>query len=163
MEYIWTYILSTLPLVELRLAIPLAYFKYKMGIIEASLIGILGGVTIAYAMLTLLPIVVKWADQHWPWFHRFIQKVLQHTRKKHSHKFTVISEVALIIFVAVPIPGSGVFSGSILAYLFNLPKKQSLIALSLGATGAAIIVALLTLSGGGIWELINEAASVVPL
>ena len=49
---------------------------------------------------------------------------------------------ALLLFVAIPLPGTGAWTGSLVAALFNLPKRSSLLAISLGVLICGVIMCL---------------------
>ena len=57
-------------------------------------------------------------------------------------KMSVAIFVALMIFVAIPFPGTGAWTGSLVAALFNLPKRKSLLAVTLGVLISGIIMCL---------------------
>ena len=50
--------------------------------------------------------------------------------------------VALMLFVAIPLPGTGAWTGSLVASLFDLPKKQSLLATTLGVLLSGVVMSL---------------------
>ena len=50
--------------------------------------------------------------------------------------------IALFIFVAIPLPGTGAWTGSLVASLFNLPKKWSFLAVLLGVLTSGVIMTL---------------------
>ena len=50
--------------------------------------------------------------------------------------------IALLLFVAIPLPGTGAWTGSLVASLFNLPKKWSLLAVFLGVLLSGVIMTL---------------------
>jgi len=56
----------------------------------------------------------------------------------------------LLIFVMIPLPGTGVYAGSIASYIFNIEKKRAFLANSIGITLSAIIIwgtTILTMTG----------------
>jgi len=58
----------------------------------------------------------------------------------------------LLLFVMIPLPGTGVYAGSIASYIFNIEKKKAFMANSIGISLSAIIVwgtTLLTMKGWG--------------
>ena len=55
--------------------------------------------------------------------------------------------IGLMMFVALPVPGSGAWSGALVAALFDLPKKQAFLAISLGVL---ICGAIMTLASYGV-------------
>lgn len=154
--YVSTFLWALVPILELRAAIPLGYLTYHLSIYEAVIIASLGGVFSAAVIIYLLPIVVRLADKHWHFFHRLLQRVFLYTRAKHSHRLEILGEVALVLFVAIPLPGSGAWTGALLAYLFGLPQKTALGLISLGVFLSGVIVALITVSGFEVWKFFNQ-------
>ena len=59
-----------------------------------------------------------------------------------KEKMSVAIFVALMIFVAIPFPGTGAWTGSLVAALFNLPKRKSFLAVTLGVMISGIIMCL---------------------
>ena len=55
--------------------------------------------------------------------------------------------LALVPVVAVPLPGTGAWTGALLAWALRLPPRRALPALALGVVGAGLLVTLLTLTG----------------
>ena len=59
-----------------------------------------------------------------------------------KEKMSVAIFVALMIFVAIPFPGTGAWTGSLVAALFNLPKRKSFLAVTLGVLISGIVMCL---------------------
>ena len=57
-------------------------------------------------------------------------------------KLSVGAFLGLLLFVLIPLPGTGAWTGSLVASLFDFPKKQSLLAITLGVLGACVIMTL---------------------
>ncbi len=67
-------------------------------------------------------------------------------------KFTEkYSALGLALFIAIPLPGSGVYMGTLGAFVLGLERKKFLIASAVGVTLAGIIVTLLTMTGMSIF------------
>ena len=69
----------------------------------------------------------------------------QHPEKSTSaapRKMTRAIFIALMLFVAIPIPGTGAWTGSLVAALFDLPKKRSLLAIFVGVLLSGVIMTL---------------------
>ena len=60
--------------------------------------------------------------------------------------------LGLLLFVMIPRPGTGAWTGSLVASLFDFPKKQSLLAVTLGVLGACVIM---TLASEGVVSIFN--------
>jgi uncharacterized membrane protein len=64
---------------------------------------------------------------------------------KKYEKYSDWEMLGLMFFVAVPLPGTGVYTGTFLAFLLGLNRKWSFFAIALGAAIAGIIVSLITI------------------
>ena len=76
------------------------------------------------------------------------------TRKKADEKISKYEYLGLFVFVALPVPFTGAWTGALIAYLFNLKFSRSLLAIFLGLIFAAAIMIVLTIyisasKGGG--------------
>jgi len=152
MDYLYTYLLGSTPVIELRGAIPAGYLYYDLSITTATVLGILGSITLALICLASIPLGM-WLAKHIPLLDKLITHVLNKTRKNYSHKMTVWGEIFLVILVAIPLPGSGAFTGSVLAFLFGIKNTTAFMLISLGVIISGLIVAALTLSGASLWSL----------
>ena len=153
-SYLCTFFWSIVPFFEMRASIPLGILTFHLSVIEAVFVSSLGGISIAIIVLKFLPIVMNFLQAHIPLFHRVLDKIFMRTRTEHSKKFNKLGAVFLVLFVAIPIPGSGAFSGALVAYLFGVPYWRAVGLLSLGVLASASIVATITISGKEVWDLI---------
>ena len=133
--------IAALPLVELRGAIPIGV---SMGLnpIHAAVLGILGSfIPVPFLLFFLEPVFMYLKSTRL--FKNFVNKTVKRTMKKGSNikKYSIIG---LIVFVAIPLPGTGVWSGSLAAILFNIPTKHALPAIALGNLIAGIIIFILS-------------------
>jgi uncharacterized membrane protein len=151
------------PMLELRAAIPLGYFRFHLSIIEATIVSILGVIVSTMVVLYLLPFFVDFFKKRIPFLHKILDKIFQKTRAEHSKKIEILGDIFLITFVAIPLPGSGGWTGALIAYLFGTPYKKAIKLVSIGVIFSGIIVAALTLFGGEIFHLISVFFSVPKL
>ena len=70
------------------------------------------------------------------------EELLNSTKNAEAMKMTRGTFIALFLFVAIPIPGTGAWTGSLVASLFNLPKKWSLLSIFLGVLISGAIMCL---------------------
>ena len=137
------------PLLEFRFGIPIGV---SMGapLWPAVFVSMCFATLATWLLFRYLPPFVDWARRNWPLLHRFLEKIFAKTRKEHSKRFEVFSEIALIFFVATPLPGTGIFTASILVYLFDLPRKQSFQSIVVGIIIGGLIIGL----GVNVFELL---------
>lgn len=139
-----TFLLSLLPISELRGAIP---FAITQGVspMTAYIVAVVGN-------LLVIPIVyffLNYIHEHFMKiniYQKTFDKHIEKNRKKlEKHLGTKFEFFALLLFVAIPLPITGAYTGTLLAWFFGLKKKKVYLALGLGVIIAGIIVTLLTL------------------
>lgn len=134
--------LSMLPLTELRATIPLAI---TLGIVpwRAFVLAVSGNLIPILPILLLLGPLERGLSR-FPRVQRILQRVLQKTRGKGEQvkKYGVIG---LALFVAIPLPGTGAWTGATLAWLFGISTGAAFGAISIGVLIAGLIVTLATL------------------
>ena len=134
-----------LPVTELRAAIPWAILIQKIPWYEAAFYSVLGNFIITVPILYLLePISNKL--RYINFIDRFLNWLFIRTRKK-GKIIERLEILGLIIFVGIPLPVTGAWTGCIAAYIFGLSKKKSFLAILLGLCLSASIVTSLTLFG----------------
>ena len=140
-----TIILAMVPVTELRVSIPFAITVYKMSPILAFLYSVLGniiaGIIVIFFVENILHLMLKrsqYLDKIW-------QKYIVRIKTKNEEKFEKWGAVALVLFVAIPLPMTGIFTGAVAASIFQIPVSRAVIFLSLGSLISGIIVTLLTM------------------
>jgi len=137
-------LLAALPIFELRLSIPIAVLKFNMPAQKAFLLSILGN------MLPVIPLLLflRWAVARLEHL-RFVGKILMWWFKKAESKSKVIETYGfwgLVLFVAIPFPGTGAWTGCVAATLFNFKLLRATTAVFIGVVIAGVVV--LGLCGG---------------
>ena len=197
---LYVFLISILPIVELRGAIPVGASLDLPFYIYAPL-AILGNLLPVPFILLFIPKILDWLERF-----RLFRPLIQWIRKKANRGLTkmqkydkkataqeesappltdeadtpcaeqippeteqiptVAEEAAapkkktlsvgaflgLLLFVMIPLPGTGAWTGSLVASLFDFPKKQSLLAVTLGVLGACVIM---TLASEGVVSIFN--------
>jgi uncharacterized membrane protein len=139
------------PISELRGAIPLAFGVYQMGILKSFFLSVIGNTIPPIILLWLLGPISGFLITRSVLAERFFNWLFTRTRHKFSGQYEIWGEIALMIFVAIPFPLTGAWTGSIAAFLFGIPKKQSLVFILGGIMIAGVIVTLMTL---GVFSLL---------
>jgi uncharacterized membrane protein len=76
-------------------------------------------------------------------YRRFFERILLRFQKKvdkFEKKFAEVGYLALLLFVAVPLPGTGAWTGVLLAWLFGLERLKSFVAIAAGVIIAGILI-----------------------
>ncbi len=146
-----TILTAMTPIGELRMALPIAILNYKMNIVPAYLLSVLGNIIPVFLILIFLRFFVKFLMQNFKVFDKFFNWLFERTRRRFARKYEKWGKLALVIFVAIPLPITGAWTGSVAAWLFNFKYWQSILLIFIGVCISGIIVSLLTLSGGAIF------------
>ncbi|MEM0006277.1 MAG: small multi-drug export protein, partial [Ignisphaera sp.] len=64
-----------------------------------------------------------------------------------ASKVNRYSIIGLAVFVAIPLPGTGAWTGSLVAYILGIDRRRALVAIELGVIGASLIVSLASILG----------------
>ena len=134
------------PIGELRISIPYALEVYDLSVWSAYFFSVIGNLIPAIFLLWFLGPISKYLSHHFYSFNRFFAWLFERNRKNHSNKFKNWKELALVILVAIPLPFTGAWTGSICAFIFRIPFKTALPLIFIGILIAGLLVTLLTLS-----------------
>ncbi len=140
-------LLAALPITELRLALPFARGVLEWSIPSAFIWSVLGNLLPVPFILWLLGPVTSWAERHWEWLHGILERLFAHTRKRHTAKFDRLRDLALIAFVAIPLPITGAWSGSLAAFVFGVERRRALVLIAVGVMIAGVVVSMLVEAG----------------
>lgn len=134
---------SALPLTELRVTIPLA-ITWGIAPWRAFVVAVLGNLIPVFPILLLLTPLQNGLARFFPSLDRGLQRILQRTRGKGGQvkKYGVLG---LLLFVAIPLPGTGAWTGAVLAWLFGFPVGTAFAAIGAGVVLAGVLVTLVTL------------------
>jgi uncharacterized membrane protein len=138
-------IVSASPIGEIRLGLPVALFVYKMPIWKAFLFAVLGNISFIIPMLFLFEPVSKFLRRFGP-IKKFFDWFSERTKKK-AKLVQGLEFWGLVVFVGIPLPMTGAWSGCIAATLFKVKFRYALLANVLGVIMAGLIVLGLCLSG----------------
>jgi uncharacterized membrane protein len=141
-------VLALLPFVEARYAILIAHAQMQISLQKAFLICVFAN------MLPVLPILFFFEPvcerlRHFKLWRRFFDRLFESTRKKAAlvERYEVLG---LILFVAVPLPITGAWSGALAAVLFKLRPKYAFFSIFLGVVISSLIaITLYLISIGG--------------
>ncbi|MCF6276784.1 MAG: small multi-drug export protein [Candidatus Magasanikbacteria bacterium] len=143
------FLLSMIPITELRASIPIGIEVYNLAIWKVWVIAVVGDTVPAIFILLLMPYAHKLAVKY-RIFGKFLTYELEKAEKKFSGKYEKYGSLALIIFVGIPLPFTGSWTGSLASFVFNIPFRKSFPLILIGVCVAATIVTFLTLFAGGI-------------
>ena len=144
-KYLIVFFVSMVPLVELRGAIPISQ-GFQLPLLQSYIISVIGNMLPVPVIYLFARKVLEWgADK------KYIGKFFTFCIEKGHKGGAKLKEkagsglfVALMLFVGVPIPGTGAWTGTLAASFLDMGFKKSVIAVLLGVLMAGIIMGLVS-------------------
>ena len=146
-KYIAVFLVSMVPIVELRGAIPIAE-GFGIPTVAAYIICVIGNmIPVPFIYLFARKILIWGSDK------RFIGRFFRFCVRKGESAGRKLTDsagkrgglvIALMLFVGIPIPGTGAWTGTLAASFLNMGAKDTTIAVSCGVVMAGIIMALVS-------------------
>ncbi len=144
-----TVIVAAMPVAELRGSIPLGLLTFKLPLVKVLILSIIGNLIPVVPLLLFLNPISERLRRFRLW-SRFFDWLFTRTRKK-AQLIEKYEAIGLALFVAVPLPITGAWSGCIAASLFKIKFHRAFLAVTAGVCIAAAIVTAVTLTGEGIF------------
>lgn len=145
-KVLMTFFISMIPVIELRGAIPVA-LAHGMDLWPAIAVSVLGNLVPVPFIIVFIRQIFAWLRQKSEWLNKMVTKLEQRAAKKSDtvRKYTFWG---LFIFVAVPLPGTGAWTGALIAAMLKVRIKRAFPAIALGVVTAGLIVAFVTYGAG---------------
>ncbi|NLK98520.1 MAG: small multi-drug export protein [Epulopiscium sp.] len=140
-----TLIISAIPILEQKAAIPYGIIQ-GIGFWEVYILTLIGAILPC-------PIIILFVNKSFEilknirWIRPIIEWIESRTMKK-SESIVKYELLGLFLFVAIPLPGTGVWTGSLAASLLHLEFKKAFLAVSSGAAVSGLIIAILSYGVG---------------
>ena len=141
------------PISELRGAIPWAILKYHFPWYYAFLLAVIGNLLPVPFILLFLDTLSRLLSKI-SIFKRILQWLFERTRRR-GKIIERYERIGLMLFVAIPLPVTGAWTGSLAAVLFGLKFKHAFLSIFIGILIAGSIVTCATLLGWtifGLWQ-----------
>ncbi len=146
-----TIFIAALPILELRAAIPVGIIKFHLSIPKVYLLSLLGN------LLPVIPLLfffkyffhklknIKLIGKFFKWWFESVKR-----RSKIVERWGFWG---LVLFVSIPLPITGAWTGTVAATLFDIKIRKAFLAITIGVLLAGVIVTLLCLLGKLGWEM----------
>ncbi|WP_288527912.1 small multi-drug export protein [uncultured Eubacterium sp.] len=141
-DWLVVFIISVCPVLECRLGMFTAISLLQMNIFKGFIISFLGNILPIPFILLLINKIFEWLKKV-PGINKPIYWLEEKTLKKRD-KIDKYGIWGLLIFVAIPLPGTGAWTGSLLASLLHLDRKKSFGVICLGVFCAGVIMTVLS-------------------
>lgn len=140
------FFLSMIPWFESRYVIPIAVNQIGWEWWQVFPVAVIGNM-IPIPFVLLFFVIVEKFLRRFDFWANLLDKLFAYTRRRADKKVRKYEHLALLLFVAIPVPFTGAWTGALIAYVFNLKFLKSLITIFIGVIIAASIMTLVTLSG----------------
>ena len=148
-NHLYVFVLSMVPVIELRAAIPLGA-GLGLPILSNYLVSVLGNFLPVPFILLFIRHILAWMKTT-----KRLSRIalwLEEKAQKHSSKVLRYATFGLFLFVAIPLPGTGAWTGALVAALFNMRMRYALPSILLGVMTAGVIMALASYGVVGIFN-----------
>ena len=141
-------LISMVPVIELRGGLPYAIWSGISPYVAFPLCIAANLLPIPFILWFITPIF------NWMKTTRLFRPIAEKLEKKAMNKSDKLEKGyfwGLLLFVGIPLPGTGAWTGALLATLLNVPKKKSIPAIALGVCLAAVLMGVLSLCFEGLF------------
>ncbi len=144
-----TLVISMIPVIELRGAIPIATAN-GLNFWVAIAVSVVGNLIPVPFILLFIKKVFAWMRtvSHW------LDRVVTAFERRAEQKSVTVQKYefwGLFLLVAIPLPGTGAWTGALVAAMLNMPSKKAVPSITLGVLGAAVIVSFVTYGAGSLF------------
>lgn len=140
-----TALIAMVPIAELRVSIPVALGVYELPVWQAMFFSVIADIVVAAMVIYFLGAFHKILYGRCKWINRIFDWMFSRTRRRFFKKYENWGNIALMLFVAIPLPITGAWTASVASWMFGISKKKSLFYISLGVIISACIVTLISL------------------
>ncbi len=134
-------LIAAAPVIEIRGAIPFAQGVFGMEPLRALAWAFLGNVIPVAFLLRYLGPLSTFLSRHFPVCRRFFDWLFSRTRSR-SDIVCKYGPLGLVLFVSVPLPATGGWTGAIAAFLLGISFQRAFPAIALGILVAGVLVTL---------------------
>lgn len=137
-----TFLISMVPIIELRGAIPWAT---GMGLSPwiAIPVAIIGNLLPIPFIILFIKKIFAWMRSVSPKLNKVVDK-MEAKAEKNKAKVLKYAFWGLAIFVAIPLPGTGAWTGALVAAMLDMPLKKAFPSILIGVLGAGVIIAFVS-------------------
>jgi len=143
-------LVSMVPVVELRGGIPFGHNVLGLDIWPTFLACVVGNFLPAPFIIVYIRRIFQWMRLHLPKLNHVVEKLEAKAHLK-GRKVTKYKYLGLFLFVAVPLPGTGAWTGSLVAAFLDMPLRRALPAILLGVMTAGVAISILSFGLGALF------------
>lgn len=141
-----TFLISMVPVIELRGAIPIGV-AHGLNFWVAIAVSIVGNLVPVPFIIIFIRKIFAWLRTKSAWLNNLVTR-LENRALKKSDTVRKYAFWGLFLFVAIPLPGTGAWTGALIAAMLDMRVKDAFPAIALGVFTAGVIVAFVTYGAG---------------
>jgi len=141
-NFAMTFLIAMVPVLELRAAIPAGVIA-GLDLPTVLAAAIMGNLLPIPFIIVFIRKIFKWMQSKSPWLAGIVAK-LEAKADKKKDKVLKYEFWGLMLFVAIPLPGTGAWTGALIAAMLDMQLKRAFPAIAVGVLTAAIIVTAAT-------------------
>ena len=145
---LFTFLMAMVPVVELRGAIPYGVLA-GLSVPAAFIIAVIGNLVPIPFLVVFTRKVFEWLRTKSEWLDSFVRRM---EAKAEKNKDVVLKYEfwGLVLLVAIPLPGTGAWTGALVAAMMDMRLKRAMPAIILGVIIAGIVVTTITYGAGAL-------------
>ncbi len=137
-NFLWIVLVSMVPMIELRASIPMGC-GLGLPAWQVYIAAVVGNMLPVPFIVLFIRRIFEFLRKHWSKLNGLIDKIEARALKK-SDKVRQFEILGLMLFVAIPLPGTGAWTGSLIAALLDIRLKRSIPTIFLGVLIAGAVV-----------------------
>lgn len=141
-EFCFTMLVSMVPVVELRGGIPFGVAR-GLPVWAAYVAAVIGNILPVPFILVYIRRIFRWMRRHMPRLNRLVDRLEKKAHLK-GQKVTKYKYLGLILFVAIPLPGTGAWTGALAAAFLDMPLRKAIPSIFAGVVVAGVAISILT-------------------
>jgi len=139
-----TFLIAAIPVTELRASVPIAIIEYGLSPFWAWFWSVLGNTIMGALVVVIVEPISRCLVKRIKFLNNLWERYMDRIHQNNEKKFEKWGALALITFVAIPLPVTGAFTGAVAASIFQVPFRKAVSFLFLGCAIARAIVAGIT-------------------
>ena len=144
-KFLIIFFISMVPLVELRGAIPIAV-GMGLPVIPSIIVSVIGNMLPVPFILLFIEHVFSFLKKNVPRMNSFIGRLEERAAEKQK-TVDKYGALGLVLLVAIPLPGTGAWTGSLVAALMGMKRKKAVPLIFVGVVIAAVLMTVITKLG----------------
>ena len=142
-EFVFTMLVSMVPIIELRGGIPFGVAQLGLPYPAAFIAAVIGNILPAPFIVVYIRRIFKWMRRRLPALDALVDKM------EAKYKY-----LGLMVFVAIPLPGTGAWTGALAAAFLDMPLRKALPSIIAGVILAGCIMTALTSFGVNLFSAV---------